>query len=121
MIKIVEVNKNLITNITRKEIFELLTNGFVDKFENLYFYPYYGVLDEDEFLNEFYDFDKNEDLENNSMKNNSAEIIFHRKKDINWIFENLKEREDAAFLNFLCTIFHPQIRDENKNWQELIE
>ena len=36
-------------------------------------------------------------------------------------FENLKEREDAAFLNFLCTIFHPQIRDENKNWQELIE
>lgn len=39
---------------------------------------------------------------------------------INWVFKDerfeLCDGDDATFLSFICEVFHPEVRDESKEW-----
>lgn len=43
----------------------------------------------------------------------------------NWIFEDerfqLFDGEDYILLNFICEVFHPEVRDENGIWERYLE
>ena len=126
-----DINKKLITDLTRKDIFKILVNGVnVDYFSETvnYFYPYYGILEEVEFLNRLYPLYTLESMD--SRFDNAYDDIQKHSRfgdyEKDWIFKderfNLKYCADADLLNFLCMIFHPEVRDEeNKNWKIILD
>lgn len=119
-----------ITKVTKRDIFDLLKYGIVE--DNLFStgnekYPYYGRLELIDFLKRLYDLSSWSSLDPR-VSNAEEEIIMHtRNGDYpdEWIFEDerfqLLEGEDSVLLNFLCEIFHPEVRDENGIWEKYLE
>ena len=115
---------NRITEITKRDVYELFRDGYIaedffttERVE----YPYYGRLEEIEFLERLYDL---ENMESNDPRHSHAkeDIIRHTINNDDfpycWIFQDdrfeLKKGSDETFLRFICEIFHPLVRDEKK-------
>ena len=118
-----------ITNVTKREIFDLfrygLDIGFID--ERVH-YTYHGRLSEIEFLKKLYPLEKMES-QDSRFKNFEGEIIQHRINnddyEDNWIFEDerfeLLNGDDEVLLRFLTEVFHPENRVEASNWKDFLD
>lgn len=121
---------NKITNITRNEIFNLLFNGYEDcdilGIQTTYKINYFGTLDVVTFLSILYDLKQLPSLDN-KYTNAEGELIFHTRSNHDYKNDfiltdkrfNLKEASDKKILEFLCAVFHPEVRVENGHWQEI--
>lgn len=119
-----------ITSITRRDIFDLFRCGIIEDFlgEDIYIkYPYYGRVDTLNFLNRIYDLKY---LESKDSKYESIEheVTMHLQNGDDsgcWIFEDerfkLCDGNDSILLKFLCEVFHPEVRDEKKNWMIFLD
>ena len=114
---------NKITGVTRRDIFDLFKKGIT---ENI-FYPYYGRIDIVEFLKRLYSL-ANWESRDSRVDNAEEEIIMHTRNgdySDNWIFEDkrfqLFDGEDSILLDFICEVFHPEVRDENEGWERYLE
>lgn len=114
-----------ISRVTRRDIFDLFKNGIKNTswlIEDLIYYPYYGHLEIVEFLNRLYKLNTWESGDSR-LTNAEQEIAMHtRNGDYpdDWIFDDerfqLQCGKDKVLLNFLCEVFHPEVRDESKDW-----
>ena len=115
---------NRLTEITKRDIYELFRDGCTveDLFhtENVQ-YPYYGRLEEIDFLERLYDLDNMKSIDSRH-ENAMGDIIRHTINNDDypycWVFEDdrfgLANGSDEMFLRFICEIFHPLVRDEKK-------
>ena len=121
---------NKITGVTRRDIFDLFRKGITEDnwliTENI-FYPYYGRFDIVEFLKRLYNLADWESRDSR-VDNAEEEIIMHiHNGDYpdDWIFEDerfqLFDGEDNILLNFICEVFHPEVKDENGVWERYLE
>ena len=121
---------NKITGITRLDIFDLFKKGITEGnwliTENI-FYPYYGRSDVVKFLKRLYNLADWESRDSR-VENAEEEIIMHTHNGDypdDWIFEDerfqLLDGEDNILLDFLCEVFHPEVRDENRAWERYLE
>jgi hypothetical protein len=104
---------NKITEITRRDITELFREGYIESSwlfdDEKIFYPYYGRLNEMEFIKKLYPSHTNNDI----VDSKYGRIFDDR-------FELLKG-SDSVFLDFLCAVFHPENRDEKRYWKKYLE
>ena len=121
---------NKITGVTRRDIFDLFSKGITEdnwlSTENI-FYPYYGRFDIAEFLKRLYNLAGWESRDSR-VDNAEEEIIMHTHNGDypdDWIFEDerfqLFDGEDNILLDFICEVFHPEVRDENGVWERYLE
>lgn len=121
--------ENKITEYTRQDIVDLLTNGYYDKKNDKkiqYFWS--GRLDEVSFLSRLYNLQQIESTDHRS-KNAYGDITQHRINnwdwEDDWVFYDsrfgIKNLNDKEFLKFILEIFNPAVRDESKNWEEALE
>lgn len=90
-------------------------------------YLYYGRLEEIDFLSRLYDLNT---MESNDLRYSNAhdDIWQHTVNNDDyphcWVFEderfNLKDGPDEVYLDFLCEIFHPEVRIEKGYWKEYL-
>ena len=120
-----------LTDITKRDIYELFRDGcIVEDFliSESVKYPYYGRLEETDFLERLYDL---ENMRSNDSRyeNAKGDIFYHTVANDDypncWVFEDerfgLKNGSDEVFLRFICEIFHPFVRDEKKQWLLFLE
>ena len=121
---------NKITGITRRDIFDLFKKGITEDnwltTETIY-YPYYGRFEIVDFLKRLYNL-ADWESQDSRVDNAEKEITMHiHNGDYpdNWIFEDerfqLFHGEDYILLNFICEVFHPEVRDENGIWERYLE
>ena len=119
-----------ISEITKRDIYDLFLNGFdLDDFfaTEKVTYPYYGRLEEIEFLNRLYDL-KNMSSYDSRCPDAESDIWQHTVNNDDypfcWVFEDerfqLKIGSDESYLKFICEIFHPVVRHEKGYWKELL-
>ncbi len=119
---------NRITATTRRDIFDILNNNSPD---NAWLlpnpYPYYGRLSIPDFLKKLYDVEQMKS-EDPRFETAYKEIKFHTNNldyDDDFLFYDdrfeLLDGTDKMFLDFLTTIFHPEVRDEKKDWKSCLE
>ena len=120
-----------ITEITRRDIFDLFTHG-IEHDElwdaSTHRYYYWGRLQEIDFLSRLYDLkslpsyddrfpDAAGDIRQHTVNNDDFEL--------GWVFTDerfqLLTGTDATFLGFLCEVFHPAVRYEKGYWEEFLE
>ena len=117
---------NNITGITKRDIFDLFSKGLnIDILWDTQkiIYPYYGRLSELEFLKRLYPLEQMPSSDPRFM-NAEGDIWQHTVNNDDypfcWIFDDdrfpLKNGNDEDFLRFLCEIFHPIVRNEEKDW-----
>ena len=100
---------NKISQITRRDIFDIL------KIEDIW---WAGKLDETEFLSRLYDLESMPSKDPR-FSDAAGDIWQHRLNnddwEDNWVFNderfNLLKCDDASFLNFLCEMIHPVVRE----------
>ncbi len=124
------INLGNISGITRRDIIDLFKNGITEDnwlVEETIYYPYYGRFDIVDFLKRLYKLDTWESGDSR-LKNAEQEIMMHTRNgdySDNWIFDDerfhLIDGTDNVFLDFLCEVFHPEVRDENKEWKKYFE
>lgn len=122
---------NRISELTKRDILDIFQNGldlgyFFDT--NKVSYPYYGCLEEIEFLKRLYDLkslpsydsrypDAESDIWQHTINNDDYPFC--------WVFEDerfqLKKGRDETYLKFLCEIFHPIVRNEKGYWKEFLD
>ena len=121
--------ENKITEYTRQDIVDLLTNGYYDKKNDKkiqYFWS--GRLDEVSFLSRLYNLQQIESTDHR-FRNAYGDITQHRINnwdwEDDWVFYDprfgIKNLNDKEFLKFILEIFNPAVRDESKNWEEALE
>ena len=124
-----------ITEITRKEMFTLFSEGYIDNSFSLFgengeriLYAYNGDISEIDFLSDLYQLDKMPSLDRR-FSNAKDDILQHTINNddwnLGWVFYdirfNLKGCEDEDLLKFICKVFHPSVRSENGCWKGLLE
>ena len=124
------INLGNISGIIRRDIIDLFKNGITEDnwlVEETIYYPYYGRFDIVDFLKRLYKLDTWESGDSR-LKNAEQEIMMHTRNgdySDNWIFDDerfhLIDGTDNVFLDFLCEVFHPEVRDENKEWKKYFE
>lgn len=118
---------NKISNITKRDILELFRKGInIDEvFETkTVIYPYFGRLEELEFLTRLYDLKAMRSLDNR-FKDAEGEIWHHTVNNDDypndWVFMDerfqLVGGNDEIYLKFICEIFHPEVRIEKGFWE----
>lgn len=134
-----------ITEITKRDIIDILQNGFLgietvisrDYYENQY--PeehdveykinWYGRLEELEFLSRIYNLNTMKSYDSR-FRNAREDIIQHTINnndwEMNWVFSDsrfgiLNGGNDETFLKFICEIFHPVVRVESQPWEKVLE
>ena len=137
-----ELNK--ITQITRRDITDIIRSGFIGKttvvktdyYEKEYFEDedqeckmcYHGRLSETDFLSRIYNL-KTMPSNDPRYKNAEGDIWQHTINnddwDAYWIFEDsrfkLVDGEDEFLLNFICEMFNPIVRKESEPWRKFLE
>lgn len=123
---------NKITKLTRRDIISTLVNGF-DEDVGLglihHTYNLFGVMDPVEFLNRLYPLKQ---MPSKDPRCKSAEEDIYRHTIANpedysdgWVFEDdrfpLKSDSDENLLDFLTEIFHPEVRDDSKEWLPIFQ
>lgn len=91
-------------------------------------YGYYGRLSEIDFLKRIYDLKSLQSFDNR-FDDAEGDIWQHTINNDDyeegWIFEDarfeLLNGDDEVLLKFLCTVFHPAVRNENGYWKEFLE
>lgn len=133
-----------ITEITRRDIIDIIRSGCAgtyeerkfDDYEHEYFEEipceysmcYYGRLTELEFLSRVYDL-KSMPSTDSRFKNAEGDIRQHTINnddwDENWVFSDprfqLNSGSDESLLKFLCQMFHPIVRREDQPWAEILK
>ena len=136
---------NQITEVTRRDIFDILSNGFtytelVDRPHPDFFdykeaidchvkIEYWGSLNILSFLKRLYPLNK---LPSNTSHFTDAEgeirqhTVYNDDYESNWVFEDdrfyLKHgNADKYLLDFLCEMLHPAVRIEKNNWRDVLE
>lgn len=123
------MSEKKITEYTRQDIIDILTNGYYDKKNNKkiqYFWS--GRIDEVSFLSRLYNLKELESTDRR-FKNAYYDITQHRINNYDWeddwVFYDprfgIKNVNDEEFLRFILEIFNPAVRDENKNWEEALD
>ena len=121
---------NKITGVTRRDIFDLFKKGITEDNwltrETIY-YPYYGRFEIVDFLKRLYNL-ADWESQDSRVDNAEEEITRHTYNGDypdDWIFEDerfqLFDGEDNILLNFICEVFHPEVRDENGVWERYLE
>lgn len=121
---------NKITGVTRRDIFDLFKKGITEDNwltrETIY-YPYYGRFEIVDFLKRLYNL-ADWESQDSRVDNAEEEITRHTYNGDypdDWIFEDerfqLFDGEDNILLNFICEVFHPEVRDENGAWERYLE
>lgn len=90
-------------------------------------YPYYGRLEELAFLSRLYDLNTMESYDSR-YPTDEGDIFQHTVNNDDypncWVFEDerfqLESGSDERYLNFLCEIFHPEVRLEKGYWKEFL-
>jgi hypothetical protein len=124
---------NNITEITKRDIFDLFTKGYR---ENTFFldykinitYSYYGRLSEIKFLEKLYPLD-NMPSNDSRAENARYDIIKHTTANddwkLGWVFYDdrfeLLHGGDTKLLDFLCAVFHPENRIEDGYWKSFLD
>lgn len=121
---------NRITEITKRDILDLLRNGLeIDEFfeTKTVKYYYFGRLEEIDFLKRIYDLKK---MRSNDSRFKDAEgdIWQHTVNNDDypfcWVFEDerfeLTSGSDEIYLKFICEIFHPAVRYDKGYWKEVL-
>lgn len=136
---------NQITEVTTRDIFDILINGFtytvfVDKPHPDFFdykesenfdvkIDYWGRLDEITFLKRLYPLNKLPSYDSR-FKNAEGDIWQHTVNNddygLGWVFDDDRfhlssGNDDRYLLDFLCEMLHPAVRDDNKNWRALLD
>lgn len=121
---------NKITDVTKRDVFDLFNDGIEQDnfFEiNYVYYPYYGRLEIIDFLKRLYNLSNMKSLDSR-VGNAEEDIRIHTYNGDyldNWIFEDerfaLLNGDDERFLKFLSEIFHPEVRDEKREWKLFLE
>lgn len=91
-------------------------------------YIYYGRLNEIDFLKRIYDLN-NMPSYDSRFSNAEEDIVQHTilndDYEYCWVFEDerfqLKDGEDRIYLEFICEIFHPEVRDEKVDWKPFLQ
>ncbi len=116
-----------ITEITRRDIFDLFQKGYVEYNwlldDQRISYPYHGRLSEIDFLKKFYPLDKMPSTDER-FENAEGDIWQHTVKnddwESDWVFNDdrfeLLKGSDSFLLDFLCAVFHPENRYEEGYW-----
>lgn len=121
-----------ITSLTRRDIFDLLTQGYTtldpDPFgktlikECRHTINIFGRLSATDFLSRLYPLREMPSLD--SRYKDACDEIKARDSDANWLLTDtrfhLKDGTDKELLDFLCEIFHPEVRDENSRWRDFL-
>lgn len=122
---------NRISEITKRDILDIFRNG-IEKdeiFQTITMvYPYYGRVEEIDFLKRLYELDKMPSSDSR-FPNAEAEIVQHIVNNSDyiecWVFEDrrfqLMDGSDEVYLKFLCEIFHPAVRYEKGYWKEFLD
>jgi len=117
-----------ITQVTRRDIFDLLSDGFDEPFgfEVLHYeYDLFGRMTSVEFLNRLYPL-KNMPSYDSRYSNAEEDIYIHTITNPydyqeGWLFNDdrfgLKNGDDEHLLDFLCEVFHPEVRNEKGYWR----
>lgn len=116
-----------ITEITKRDVIDLLVNGKELPFGN-YHLPLYGRLDELSFLKRIYNLYSMPSTDNR-FKNAEGDIIQHTINnddwDMDWVFYDerfeLFYGDDEKFLKFICENFHPAVRIEKGPWKDFLD
>lgn len=122
---------NRISEITKRDIFDLFQNGIdIDIFfeTEKVIYPYFGRLEEIEFLKRLYDL-KSMPSSDSRFLDAEGDIWQHTVNNDDypfcWVFEDerfqLKNGSDEMYLKFICEIFHPTVRNEKGYWKEFLD
>lgn len=123
---------NFITSITRRDVSNLLINGW-DEFaifgnDEHRYYNIWGVLTPHEFLNRLFPLETLPSLDLR-LSNASEDIFHHTVVNPNdytddWFWNdsrfNLSGGSDENLLDFIVEIFHPEVRDDRYVWGELL-
>lgn len=119
-----------ISGVTKRDIVDLFKNGIQEDNEftvETIYYPYYGRFEILDFLNRLYRLDLIESADSR-LSNAEQEIAMHTYNGDypdDFIFDDerfyLIDGEDIFLLNFLCEVFHPEVRDERKAWKIYLE
>lgn len=136
---------NNITELTKRDIVDVLQNGFwgnevkisydyyerqfPEEYATEYKINWYGRLTEIEFLSRIYNLDimKSND---SRFKNARGDIIQHTINNNDWEanrvfldkrFGILNGGNDETFLKFVCEVFHPVVRVEFQPWEKVLE
>lgn len=122
---------NRITNVTKRAIREVLTEGIsvdVGFLETeIQTYHFSGVLTDGEFLQRLYDI-KTMPGTGGRCKTLDEEIWQHTVNnddyETDWVFGDerfpLKNGSDEDYLRFICEMFHPEVRNEKLKWQTFL-
>lgn len=120
-----------ITEITRRDIFDLFQKGYVESswlLDDQHIpYLYHGRLSEIDFLKKLYPLDKMESYDNR-YENVEGDIWQHTVNnndwEADWVFSDdrleLLKGVDSILLDFLCAIFHPENRYEQGYWMDYL-
>ena len=121
-----------ITNLTRRDIKDTLVSGFDYDFGLSfvhYSFSFWGRLNTVEFMNRLYPL-KELPSTDSRYKNAESDIWVHTVTNPldypeDWPFSDdrfpLANGSDEELLNFLCEIFHPEVRDERSDWRIFYE
>lgn len=135
---------NRITEVTRRDLFDIIQGGFDTEVETLAIEPYYeqqvpsyktehcfmpfsGRLSEIDFLSRLYDLD-NMPSDDPRFKNAAGDIVQHTISNNDWedfwFFSDdrfhLLNGDDQFLLRFLCEMLHPAVRNEKSCWKEYL-
>lgn len=115
---------NRITSITRRKVFDVLLNTFTNDY--LLNMPqkqfnFWGTLMPADFLERLYDLEqipsKYEKFKNAKEELESLRYNVPNDYQWDWIFKDdrfpIKKGSDEELLDFVCTVLHPEVRDDN--------
>lgn len=121
---------NHISEITKRDILDLFQNGIgIDNLleSEKVTYPYFGRLEELEFLKRLYDLKSMPSLDSR-FPDAESDIWQHTVNNDDypfyWVFEDerfqLQNGSDETYLKFICEIFHPTVKLKNGYWKEFL-
>lgn len=134
-----------ITEITRRDLFDLLNFGFEETYEvptshpdfknycetktEEVLVPFWGRLDEISFLKRLYNLNELPSLDprfRDALGDIWQHTVLNDDYELGWVFEDQRfllsyGNEDEYLLNFLSEMFHPVVRDDKTNWKLLLE
>lgn len=133
---------NKISDITRRDILDIIKNGFVEGFEEpVYnseteeyitekkiFMPFFGRLDEIDFFTRLYDLEALPSYDNrykDALGDISCHLSWGDYEDC-WFFKDRRFRlmqsdGDEPLLKFICEMLHPTVRNEKSPWKLYLE
>lgn len=123
-----------ISDITRRDIVDAITNGFLYKVEDSWideeekvFMPYFGRMNEFDFLNRIYPLTELPSYDGR-FSNAFDDISCHSRFDDyepGWIFSDdrfrLMDSDDEPILILMCEMLHPAVRDEKGPWKKYLD